>query len=101
MTSSIRRIIVAASVADVTFLVPTRRDLTTFRYLAGEHVDAVVLVALLVGAAQLDEDVDLVEARVLRERPGDDLHRKSGPGRVEAGRGCFMGQFYVPNDSHL
>src|SRR6059036_675424 len=41
--------------------------------LAAEHVDPRVLVPLLVLLAQLDQDVDRVQACVLREGPWDDL----------------------------
>src|SRR5207245_5568873 len=40
---------------------------------AAEHVDPRSLVPLLVLLAQLDQDVDRVQARVLREGPWDDL----------------------------
>ena len=39
--------------------------------LAGEHVEPGVLVARLVGRAQVDQQVDRVEARVLGEHAGD------------------------------
>src|SRR5438093_1998674 len=57
---------------------------------AAEHVDPRRLVPLLVLLAQLDQDVDRVETRVLREGPWDDL---------DGVRERFDGDLLAPADS--
>src|SRR5437867_728586 len=57
---------------------------------AAEHVDPRRLVPLLVLLAQLDQDVDWVETRVLREGPWDDL---------DGIRERFDGDLLAPADS--
>src|SRR5947199_2483893 len=57
---------------------------------AAEHVDPRRLVPLLVLLAQLDQDVDRVETRVLLEGPGDDL---------DGVRARFDGDLLAPADS--
>src|SRR3989449_1693555 len=56
---------------------------------ATEHVDPRSLVPLLVLLAQLDQDVDWVQARVLREGPWDDL---------DGVRERFDGHLFAPAD---